>query len=58
MGALVFGDINVLVKDASLRLAKVVSVAVGEAQPELPRLPANVQAWRDLGKSVTQTGRE
>lgn len=58
VGALVFGDINVLVKDASLRLARVVSVAVGEAQPELPRLPANVQAWRDLGKIVSQTGRE
>lgn len=57
-GALVFGDINDLVKDASLRLARIVSVAVGDMQPEMPRLPANVEAWRDLGKIISQTGRE
>lgn len=58
VGALVFGDINDLVKDASLRLARAVSVAVGEMQPEIARLPANVEAWRDHGKTITQTGRE
>lgn len=58
VGALEFGDINELVKDASLRLAKAVSVAVGEMQPEMTRLPANVEAWRDLGQSISQTGRE
>jgi carbon-monoxide dehydrogenase iron sulfur subunit len=58
VGALVFGDINELVKDASLRLARAVSVAVGEMQPEMARLPANVEAWRDLGQSTTETGRE
>lgn len=57
VGALVFGDINELVKDASLRLAHVVSVAVGEMQPEMEHLPAGVQAWRDLGKSISHVGR-
>ena len=57
-GALVFGDINELVRDASLRLAKVVSVAMGEIQPEIPSLPANIEAWRELGQSTTKIGRE
>ncbi len=57
VGALVFGDINDLAKDASLRLARAVSVAVGEMQPEMAHLPANVEAWRTLGKVTTQTGR-
>jgi len=57
VGALVFGELNALVKDASLRLARVVSVAVGEMQPEMVRLPAGVAAWRDLGKSISETGR-
>ena len=58
VGALVFGDINDLIKDDSLRLARSVSVAVGEMQPEMVRLPANVEAWRDLGQSTTEIGRE
>jgi carbon-monoxide dehydrogenase iron sulfur subunit len=57
VGALVFGDINELVKDASLHLAKAVSVAVGEMQPEMVRLPAGVETWRALGKSTTEIGR-
>jgi anaerobic carbon-monoxide dehydrogenase iron sulfur subunit len=57
VGALAFGDINELVKEASLRLARVVSVAVGEMQPEMVRLPGSIEAWRDLGKSLSQTGR-
>jgi carbon-monoxide dehydrogenase iron sulfur subunit len=58
VGALEFGDINDLVKSASSRLAKAVSVAVGEIQPEMSRLPANVEAWRGLGQATTQTGRQ
>ena len=58
VGALVFGDINELVKNESLRLARTVSVAVGEMQPEMARLPANVEAWRAVGKTISQTGRE
>jgi len=57
VGALVYGELNELVRDASLRLARVVSVAVGDMQPEFVRLPAGVAAWRDLGKTITETGR-
>ena len=58
VGALVFGEVNELVKDSSLRLAKAVSVAVGEMKPEMVLLPANVEAWRDLGQRIDETGRE
>jgi carbon-monoxide dehydrogenase iron sulfur subunit len=58
VGALVFGDINELIKDAGMRLARSVSVAVGEMQPEMVRLPANVEAWRNLGQRTTEIGRE
>ena len=57
VGALAFGELNELVKDASLRLARVVSVAVGEMQLETVHLPAGIEAWRALGKSISQTGR-
>lgn len=57
VGALQFGELNDLIKSASSQLAKVVSVAVGEVQPELVRLPTNVEAWRELGKTTSQTGR-
>jgi carbon-monoxide dehydrogenase iron sulfur subunit len=58
VGALVFGDLNELVKNESLRLARTVSVAVGEMQPEMARLPASMEAWRAVGKTISQTGRE
>jgi carbon-monoxide dehydrogenase iron sulfur subunit len=58
VGALEFGDINELVKSAGKRLARLVSVAVGEPQPGMTTLPANVQAWRDLGKVTSHTGRK
>jgi len=54
VGALDFGDINELVKSASARLAKVVSVATGAIRPEMPSLPANVEAWRDWGEQIGQ----
>jgi len=58
VGALQFGEINDLIKAASSRLARAVSVAVGEIQPEMSRLPANVEAWRALGEATSQTGRK
>jgi len=62
VGALVFGDINDLVKSARTELAKTVSVGirgtVEDIEAETVRLPANVEAWRDLGRAITQTGRE
>jgi len=54
VGALVFGDVNELVKAASSRLAKAVSVAAGELRPEIPRVPANLETWRDWGESVSR----
>lgn len=58
VGALVFGEVNELVKAARTKLAQTVSVAVGEIEPETARMPAHVEAWRDLGQAVSQTGRE
>ena len=62
VGALVFGDINELVKTARTELAKAVSVGVGgtvdEIEAETVRLPANVEAWRGLGRAIIQVGRE
>jgi carbon-monoxide dehydrogenase iron sulfur subunit len=51
-GALVFGDVNELIRAASSRLAKAVSVAAGEIRVEMPRLPAHYEAWRAWGESV------
>lgn len=58
VGALVFGDVNDLVKAARTRLAQNVSVAVGKIEPHMARLPAHVEAWRDLGQAVSEAGRE
>lgn len=54
VGALEFGEINELVKSARTRYSEVVSVAIGQASPELESLPANLDAWHGWGKSVTQ----
>jgi carbon-monoxide dehydrogenase iron sulfur subunit len=53
-GALEFGDINELVKSASAKLAKAVSVAASEIRAELPGLPAMYEAWRGWGERVGQ----
>ncbi|MFW6136320.1 MAG: 4Fe-4S dicluster domain-containing protein [Chloroflexota bacterium] len=58
VSALLFGDVNDLVKMARTKLAQTVSVAVGEIEPETVRMPAHVEAWRDLGQAVSQAGRE
>jgi carbon-monoxide dehydrogenase iron sulfur subunit len=54
VGALEYGEINELIRLASTRLAKVVSLAVGEIDPEMPSLPANVEAWRAFGQALGQ----
>jgi carbon-monoxide dehydrogenase iron sulfur subunit len=54
VGALQFGDINELTRAASAKLARIVSVAAGEIRSELPRLPANFEAWRAWGESAGQ----
>jgi len=62
VGALVFGDINELVKAARTELAKSVSVGIGGAVEDIEaatvRLPPNVEVWRDLGRIITQVGKE
>ena len=50
--ALVFGDPNELAKSAAGRLARVVSIATGALEPEMPRLPANYEAWRQWGEDT------
>lgn len=62
VGALVFGDLNELVKTARTELAKTVSVGIGGTvegiEAATVRLPANVEAWRDLGRAISEIGRE
>jgi carbon-monoxide dehydrogenase iron sulfur subunit len=53
-GALVFGEINELVKTARTRYSQAVSVAVGQAESELSEIPAGVQLWRGWGAAVSQ----
>lgn len=57
-GALVFGDINELVKSARTNLAQTVSVAVTEIDTEAARIPAHVEAWRRTGEAVSKIGLE
>jgi hypothetical protein len=56
--ALVFGDINELVKFARTKLAQSVSVAAIEMDTEAARVPAHVTAWRSMGKAVSTVGVE
>ena len=56
--ALVFGEINELVKLARTKLEQSVSVAAIEMEPESVRGPDHVVAWRSLGKAVSTVGVE
>ena len=58
VGALMFGEINELVKMARTKLAQAVSVAVGEIETETARIPAHIEAWRSMGQAVNQIGKE
>jgi carbon-monoxide dehydrogenase iron sulfur subunit len=57
-GALVFGEINELVKSARTKLAQSVSMAVKEVDTEAAQIPAHVEAWRSMGETVTMIGVE
>jgi len=57
-GALVFGDINELVKTARTKLAQSVSVAVIEIDAGAARIPANIGAWRSMGEAISKIGEE
>jgi carbon-monoxide dehydrogenase iron sulfur subunit len=58
VGALVFGDINELVKAASSHLASSVSIAASQVSTEMPGLPAHVEAWRDWGEAISKINEE
>jgi carbon-monoxide dehydrogenase iron sulfur subunit len=58
VGALVFGELNELVKKARTQLAVRVSSGVGEIQTEQVALPDHISAWRALGESISLAGRE
>jgi hypothetical protein len=51
--ALVFGELNDLVKAGRVREAHAVLSAVSALEPEAPRGPDNVEAWRAWGRSAT-----
>jgi len=57
-GALVYGEINELVKSARTRLAQSVSVAVTKIDTEAAWIPAHVGAWRSMGEAVSMIGVE
>ncbi|MGA1840075.1 MAG: 4Fe-4S dicluster domain-containing protein [bacterium] len=50
--ALVFGELNDLIKSARTRLSKEISVGVGETKPEMLRVPKHMESWRGWGKKV------
>jgi carbon-monoxide dehydrogenase iron sulfur subunit len=54
VGALVFGDLNELTRSSSARLARLVSAATGQIQPELPSLPTHFEAWRAWGEQTSK----
>lgn len=56
--ALVFGELNELVKKARTQLAVRVSSGVGEIQAEQAGLPDHISAWRALGESISRAGKE
>ena len=56
--ALVFGELNELVKKARTQLAVRVSSSVGEIQPEQVGLPDQISVWRALGESISRAGKE
>jgi carbon-monoxide dehydrogenase iron sulfur subunit len=52
VNALLFGEVNELIRSASGRLAQEVSLAAAAVRPEMQRLPAMVEAWRAWGEDV------
>lgn len=58
VNALEFGEINELTRKARTRYSAAVSVAVGQITSEIARLPAQIEAWRKWGESVTRINLE
>jgi carbon-monoxide dehydrogenase iron sulfur subunit len=53
-GALVWGELNELVRSARTRYSEAVSVAVGQVSETMIHIPANMEAWKDYGAEVSQ----
>jgi Fe-S-cluster-containing dehydrogenase component len=53
VNALEFGEFNELAKKARTRYSEAISVAVGQAGPQVAAIPSNVEAWRGYGAAVT-----
>jgi carbon-monoxide dehydrogenase iron sulfur subunit len=53
VGALQFGEINEIAKQARTELSKSVSAAIGKVPSEISAIPANVEGWRAWGTAVT-----
>lgn len=58
VNALEFGEINELTRKARTRYSAAVSVAVGQISSEITGLPAQIDAWRKWGESVTRINLE
>jgi len=54
VGALVYGELNDLVREGRLREARTVLAASAEIKPELRGAPETVDGWRRWGAELTQ----
>lgn len=54
VGALVYGELNDLVREGRLREARTVLAASAEIKPEVPGAPETVDGWRRWGAELTQ----
>lgn len=54
VNALVFGEINELIKDANKHYAKEMSILVNEYKDHQSGIPDHVRTWREWGKTVEQ----
>ncbi|NIM95642.1 MAG: 4Fe-4S dicluster domain-containing protein [Anaerolineales bacterium] len=58
VGALVFGEINELIRAARTRYSEVVSAAVGKVPEELTTIPDTIEGWRAWGAAVTSLNKD
>ena len=56
VGALVYGELNDLVKAGRLRETRAVLTATAVGQPAAPATPETVGGWRTWGAEATQVG--
>ncbi len=54
VNALLFGEVNELVKVARTRRAETVSVAVSQVAPQAAGLPEHIESWKAWGRDVAR----